>query len=299
LAQGVNNYRVLGLARFVSRHLPRSGAYWLGRRIAGVFHALDRRGRRAVIANCRQILVFKGAADPDAAATRMAREVFRKFGQYLADFFRYERLTREDFAGLIQLEGLAHLEAAFAARRGVILITAHLGNWELGGAVISALGYPLTAVAFPERVGKTNDLFQQQRRRRGMRVLTFGAAARGSLAALQRGEIVAMLADRDFTQHRDAIPFFGKPARLPTAPVRISRHTGAPILPGFILRRPDNCFHVRFHPPLWPDRDTDGSAARAAIRDALQEEIGRDPTQWFVFEDFWAKGVPHAAPPSV
>lgn len=294
LAQGVNNYCILGLARVVSRRITRSRAYWLARRFAGIFHALDHRGRRAVVTNCRRILTFQGAAHPDAEAARMAREVFQMFGLHLADFFRFEHITRNDLEPLIVYEGLTHLETAFAAHRGVILITAHLGNWELGGAVISALGYPLTAVAFPERVGKTNELFQQQRRRRGIRVLTFGSAARGSLDALSRGEIVGMLADRDFTRHQETIPFFGEPARLPTAPVRISLRTGAPILPGFVIRRPDNRFTVRFHPPLWPDPASDPTATRASIRDALQTEIGRHPTQWFVFHDFWAKGSLYA-----
>ncbi len=225
----------------------------------------------------------------------MAKKVFLNFGLYLADFFRYESLTSADIAELINIDGLAHLENAYSAGRGVILITAHLGNWELGGAVITAMGYPLTAVAFPERVGKTNELFQKQRRRRGMQILTFGEAARGALAALKRGEMVAMLADRDFTNHRDMIDFFGRPARLPAAPARISAKTGAPILPGFILRQSDNRFTMRFHPPLWPESRRDNLAVRTAIRDILQAEVSADPTQWFVFEDFWNTGGQHAA----
>lgn len=293
MPQGLNNYRLFELARFVSRCLPQKAAYWLGRRVAGIFHFFDHRGRDAVRANCRQILKFQGATDIDANAAIMAKEVFLKFGQYLADFFRYERITRADIAAKMDITGLPHLEAAFAAKRGVILVTAHLGNWELGGAVISALGYPLTAVAFPERVGKTNELFQQQRQRRGMRVLTFGSAARGALAALKRGEIVAMLADRDFTQHRDTTTFFGEPARLPTAPIRISKKTNAPILPGFVICKPDNRFSVCFYPPLWPDQTTD-AAAHESIRDILQTEISRHPTQWFVFENFWPSGTANA-----
>lgn len=289
--QTLNNHRILGLARFVSRRLPRTAAYWLGRAVASIFHAFDQRGRNAVISNCHRILLFNGAENPEAEAKKMAGEVFRKFGQYLADFFRYERVMRNELPELVRIEGQKHLEDAMAMGRGVIMVTAHLGNWELGGAIIAALGYPLTSVAFPERVGKTNELFQQQRMRRGMRVLTFGSAAKGALAALARGEIVAMLADRDFTMHRDTLPFFGAPARLPTAPGRISMRTGAPILPAFILRGADNRFDLCFQPPLHPNKNDDPIRAHKFIRDAIQGAISRDPTQWFVFNDFWASGA--------
>ncbi len=291
------------LAQLVSRALPRRFAYWLGLRIADRFYRHDRHGRRAVMSNFRQILAARGIRASRQTLASMARQNFQYFGKYLVDFFSFARCSPEAIQRLVSMDHFERLEQAEALGRGVILMTAHLGNWELGGAVLAGLGRTIHAVFLPQPAGRVNDLFQKFRRQRGVRCIPLGRAARGVIAALRRRDLVAMLADRDFTAHPAPIPFFGKPAHLSSGPARVALKTGAPILPTFLLRQPDDTFLLRFHPAIVPDPATTLESLQTRIRDVLETEIGSHPLQWFMFDDFWNPRTPHApslaATPSV
>lgn len=276
------------LVRLISRGLPRRFAYWLGLRIADRVYARDHKGRRAVMSNLGQILEAQGIQASEESLRQMARRNFQYFGKYLVDFFKFARFDLPAVNRLVSLEHPEYLEQAEQLGRGVLLITAHIGNWELGGAVLTALGRHVSAVFYPQRVGKVNELFQKHRAQRGIHLIPFGHAARGVLQALKRGNCVAMLADRDYTGHHDEpIRFFGRPARLPSGPARIALKTGAPIVPTFLLRQPDDTFLLRMHPPLLPTAETSVLDIRQKIRDVIELEIARNPLQWFVFDDFW------------
>ncbi len=287
-------YTSYQLARLISRGLPRRFAYWVGLRIADRFFAADQRGREAVMANFRQILAAQGVHASEDTLRHLARKNFQNFGKYLVDFFKFSRFDLGDVNRLVSLEHLDYLEAAERLDRGVILVTAHLGNWELGGAVLSALGRRLSAVFYPERTGKVNDLFEKHRTQRGIRPIPFGRAARGVLEALKHREHVAMLADRDYTTHHDEpLLFFGRPARLPSGPARIAEKTGAPVVPAFLVRQADDTFLFRMHKPIVPSDTTSVLDIRSRIRDAMEAEIARHPLQWFMFDDFWQPNRNH------
>lgn len=284
----MSTYLSYRLAQIVSRGLPRRFAYWVGLRVADRLFARDHKGRRAVMSNLSRILATQGVHASEETLRQMARRNFQYFGKYLVDFFKFSRFALKDVNRMVSLEHLEYLEQAERLGRGVILITAHIGNWELAGAVLTALGRRVSAVFFPQRVGKINELFQKHRSQRGIRLIPFGHAARGVLEALKNKEHVAVLADRDYTSHRDEpILFFGCPARLPSGPARIAVKTGAPVAPIFILRQDDDTFRLRFHPPIIPSPDTSVEQMRLRIRDAIESEIARQPMQWFMFDDFW------------
>lgn len=282
----LNAYPFYRAAQALSQVLPRPFAYWLGLRLADVCYACDRSGRRAVIAHLRRILQAQGIHPAEDALRRLARQNFRYFGKYLVDFFQFAQFSSADVRRLVSFERLDYLERAEAIGKGVLLLTAHLGNWELGGAVISALGRTLSAVYQPQRGSRVNRMFEQHRSRRGVRLIPLGQAARGVLCALRRRECVAMLADRDYTAHHEHLALFGAPARLPSGPARLAAVTGAPLLLVFLLRQPDDTFLMRFYEPLVPD-GVSVEALRERIRDILEAEIGAHPEQWFMFDDFW------------
>lgn len=282
-----DKYICYRLAQIVSRALPRRFAYWLGLRIADRFYASDRVGRHAVMSNFRQILAMQGIAASDKTLEQMARKNFQYFGKYLVDFFKFARFTPGRIQRLVSLEHIEYLEQAEALGRGVIFITAHLGNWELGGAILASQGRRIHAVYLPQRTSKINALFQKYRSQRGLQCIPIGHAARGVMEALKRKECVAMLADRDFTAHHLPILFFGKLAHLSSGPARIAVKTRTPLVPTFLLRQPDDTFLLRLYPPIVPEPWTTVAELQERIRDVLEQEIGRNPLQWFMFDDFW------------
>jgi lauroyl/myristoyl acyltransferase len=291
----MNEYISYRLAAILCRLFPEKLAYWFGLRIADIFYVHNRVGREGIISNLKRIYAARGVVPAEATLTGLSRKTFQYFGKYLIDFFRYARLTPEDVRRRVCLEHLEHLEQCTALKRGVLVLTAHFGNWELGGAAVTALGYKVKALVLPARLEKLNRMFQKQREKRGMKLIPVDRSAVLSIIhCLKNGEIVAVLGDRDFTEKDDRVDFFGAPARVPRGPAWLSMKSGAPILPAFLTRQVDDTFLLRFHPPIFPEQEGSVEAIRSKICRVLEKEIGEQPYQWFIFDDFWA-GSAHPA----
>jgi lauroyl/myristoyl acyltransferase len=100
--------------------------------------------------------------------------------------------------------------------------------------------------------------------------------------------VVALLADRDYSRHDTLVPFMGAVARMPRGPAWVSHASGAPILPVFMIRRSDDTFLLRFHPPIMPHVHDEPESVQQALSDVLAKEIVQDPVQWLMFEDVWS-----------
>jgi len=274
-------------AYWVGTVLPRPFAYWVGLRVADRYYFNDTKGRQAVISNLRHILSQKDIQASEERLQNMARKTFQLFGKHLVDFFRFQRLSRGDVDRLVSLAHWEYVEEARAMGRGVLAVTAHLGSWEIGGAVLASLGCPTSAVILPERDRRTRALFRSRREGRGMKTIPIGNAARAILHALKKKEFVAVLADRDYSPRNDLVRFFGSPARLPRGPAQLCVKTGAPLLPGFLLRQKDDTFLLRFHKPIVPSAGALATDVQRELCDVLEMEIEKNPEQWFMFDDFW------------
>lgn len=280
-------YLAYRVAAALARGLPRNQAYWIGLRIADLYYVFDAPARRAVAANLERIYRWRGITPARETVRGMTRKTFQYFGKYLVDFFRLAHLDRADVDRMVSIEHGERLAGTFARGRGVVLVTAHLGNWELGGAVLCALGYPVNAVVAPERLPRLERLLTRQRERRGVRVVQVGRSARTLLRRLRAGECVALLADRDFSREHVEMELFGTRVHLPRGAAWLAHRADAPVIPVFLLRQEDDTFVLRIHEPIEPAASGAMEITHARIRDALQAEIAAHPHQWFVFHDFW------------
>lgn len=280
-------YSLYKAAQWLSRAIPRPFAYWLSLRTADLYFFLDRRGREAVIDNLRHVLRFAGREASESELRLKARRTFQYFGKYLVDFFRFARLSERDMRELVSVEHPEYIAQARDKGRGVILVTAHLGNWELGGAVLASMGFKVNAVALQQSSAKLNEFFQHHRRQRGMAVIPLGHAVPDLIRALRRREFVALLADRDYSRRSDYVTLCGAAACLPRGPAWLAEKTGAPILAGFMLRNADETFTLRFYPPIDPAKVPAGEIQRS-ISAILEDCVRRDPDQWFMFERVWS-----------
>lgn len=277
-------YRV---ADVLCQLLPRGLAYWIGLRVADGFYRHDTHGRECVRTNLRRILEHQGQTVTDDVLSGMARDTFRHFGKYLVDFFRFSQCSPERIREVIVEECGNFVHEAESFGKGVLAVTAHLGSWELGAASVAAMGRPLNVVFLPQKSQKTNRLFRRRRESRGEKVIPLGHAAKGTLRALRRNEWVAVLADRDYGPHKEDTMFFGAPAPLPTGPARLCVRSGAPMLPGFVLRRADDSYVLRWHEPIVPASSTGVEVVHKELVRVMERAISASPTQWFMFEDFW------------
>lgn len=282
-------YYWLKLAELLARLFPRRMSYGLARRIGDLYIVFDRRGRESVISNLKQIQASSGVALSSRALHSLARENFLNFAKYLVDFFKFLRLDPQRMDRIVHFGNVpAVLDDLLHHGKGIIVVSAHLGNWELGAAALAALGYKFNAVALWMPNKKLNDLYQYYRSSRSINPIPFGRAARECIAALRENEIVAVVGDRDFTASVHTVEFFGRPARLPDGPAKLALATGAPVLPIFMIRRPDDTFAYIIDEPIWADKNRHNvDDVMRQIAMALERVIRQHSEQWFLFHNLW------------
>jgi lauroyl/myristoyl acyltransferase len=170
---------------------------------------------------------------------------------------------------------------------GFISVTAHVGNWELAGRLLTGRTARTTHVVVAEE-----GLHLERWVRRdadGVRFVTRACPTISVqlIAALRRGDVVALQGDRALGTRGDVlIPFFGRPAPFPRGPFLLARAVGVPVVPAFCLLEESGQYAVVVAEPMVVARDREEDAARAWVA-LLEDVVRRHPTQWFNFFDIW------------
>ena len=272
--------------------LPLPIAYRIALFISDLHYYFSFRDRRAVKNNLRIIL---GSEENLSVA---AKEVFRNFGRYLVEFFRIAQdLNQQYIDRSVKIENLDVLKRVLSEGKGGIMVTAHICNWELGGGILSVLGYPLMAIALPHKEQPVNDLFNSQREVKGITVVPMNVSVRKSIETLKNNKLVALVADRDFTMSGEVMDFLGKKAFMPKGPAVLSYKTGAPIIVSFITRNDDNTFTLSLKNPIYPPKEVRDEIIERDLlvtlikqyASLIEAKIKQYPTQWLMFREFWVK----------
>jgi KDO2-lipid IV(A) lauroyltransferase len=233
--------------------------------------------------------IFPQKSDKEIAG--ISKKMFNNFAKYLVDFFNFRKLNADYIKDNVKFINLEYIDEALRLGRGVILVTAHLGNWELGGVVLPSRGYSLMSVALPHKSKKVDDFFNKQREEKGLKIYPLGSAVKECLRALKKNQIIALVGDRDFTGGSRIVKLFGKPSVIPEGPAVFSLRTNAVIIPGFMLRNNDDTFSLVFEKPLTSgvskDRDTDIENIMSQYVACFQDYIRNYPDQWYMFRRFW------------
>jgi KDO2-lipid IV(A) lauroyltransferase len=152
--------------------------------------------------------------------------------------------------------------------------------------LMSLLGYPLVAVALPHRHPMVNGFFNHQRERTGVQVVpSSGVAIRRVYRALEQNKLVAIVSDRDFVGNGLKMDFLGAEKIMPRGAAVLSVRTGAPMVPGFVIRRPDDTHVLEFLEPL-DTRVPEDDIVREGAR-VIEKIIRKYPDQWLMFREFW------------
>jgi KDO2-lipid IV(A) lauroyltransferase len=220
---------------------------------------------------------------------RMTRQTFENFGLYLVDFFRYRHMTAARVDRMVTIEHPEYLDQLSGCGRGMVIVTAHLGNWELAGAVLAVRGVRLNAVALSHPNRRTDRLFRHRREQRGFKVIPLDQAIPGCLAALGRKEGVALLMDRDYSGTGKDFTFFGRPARFAVGAATLAVRTESVVFTGFLMRQSDDSFVLKIWPPIAANRSMPVQELQATLCARLEQTVAEYPTQWFMFEKFWER----------
>ena len=267
--------------------LPVRAGYSFARFLAILQFYFSKKDREVVLDNLKAVL----KTDDKRTLRHIGKEVFVNFAKYLVDFFRFSKLDESYIRGNVKFVGKGNFDEALRRGKGVIALTAHLGNYELGGAIVALCGYPLNAVALDHQNKFVNNFFIRQRRIAKINVIQMGVALKKCYECLTKGQVLALLGDRDFSNHGIRVNFFGKDSSIPKGPAILSLRTGASIVPAFIIRLPDDTFQFTFEKPI-PYNTTDGfeddvRRITESYVKVIEEYVRRYPSQWFMFRRFW------------
>ena len=231
--------------------------------------------------------------EPDGSWFKISLQalaVYKNYTYYLIDllYLSHGQDRVENYA--ITINGGDNLWKALEKGKGVVLLTSHLGNWEIGGRAIRGVGKKIHLVYSPDSI----DIFERQRNlMRGEESVQNVILKPGGLSSLtlyrllEEGELVALQGDRLLFDRGIPIPFFGSLARFPQGPVRLAQLSGSPVVPIFIPMKGYKAYEIIIEAPLEmdPDRRIEDNLSR--VISVFERHIGRYRTQWYTFRPFW------------
>lgn len=287
-------YRAFLTMQWLVERLPRRLGYALAVLVARFAFVFARRARVALERNLE-------IAMPELLPGQIRQVAWRNFRNHskaYADLMRLPVARVEDLRSLLKVTGVEHLEAARARGRGVLVVSAHMGSWEVVAAIWSATVAPVSLFAEELEPQELYEWYRCTRARLGISVLPITRTGlRQVLQALDNQEMVVTAIDRDVLGTGIIIDFFGRPASIPEGPAAIALRKGTPLLPVTVYRLPDDTFQAVGYPPIFADPTGDRPADIRRVTGELVrrlEELIRDhPEQWHVPHRIWNEDGSH------
>jgi KDO2-lipid IV(A) lauroyltransferase len=290
--RGLNNALIFGATcRGVAR-LPPGVSYGIGHAGTWLAHRLMRGATRALVDNLRAVRPEAGEAELDALALR----TYRSYAKDTIDFLRALSMGRDDLARLVGEFSRDPIDRALAGGRGVLAVSAHFGNWELGGLLLRRMyGHPVSLVVKAETSEAVHRMRRQLRESWDIETIEVRQHLETSLKIrrlLGENRIVALLLDRHLDRDRVPVEFFGRRAYFLRTPALMGHLTGAPLVPSFVYTRDDGRVAATCSDPIHVERDGDreGAIERAtqAFARLLEARIRARPHCWYQFYPFWS-----------
>jgi len=273
---------------FLLQIMPRQVAYLVLTRISLLCYYLIPDARQKTRRHLT--LVFGKEKSPEQIR-QMSKEVFRNLGRNATDMFRIQKALKKDPYRYVSVRGLEHLDQALARGKGVIVITGHIGCWELLAGFFSSIGYSAAVVGTPLYDPRLDAMLIKNRTSVGLTNINRDRGARQILKELHSNHILGILIDQDTKVDGVFVDFLGMPALTPVGPVTLAMKTGASIVPMSIHIQPDNrhLIEVEAMIPLQisNNRQLDRQINTARCSQAVERMLLKDPTQWVWMHERW------------
>lgn len=267
--------------------LPHSALLSIGTVLGHIYYIFIKKQRERAIAQMMPALKVTRAE-----AEKLVLASFINMARNVLEILYMPKLNPQNYREYIEIEHLERMEKALAEGHGVVVLTGHVGTWEWLSAAYTLSGMPVTAIAKPQPNEQYTRALNDLRATIGVEIFSRGtsellAAAR----ALKSGKILGFLADQDAGPGGAFIDFLGRTASTPMGPAVFAYKFKAPIIPSFIIRKPDGRHKVLIGEPLrYEDLgSTDESLFRLTekMTKILTDVIREYPTQWLWFQKRW------------
>ena len=280
-------YKLLMFLSKVMCALPHSFLLKIGTLLGNLYYILIKKQRERAIAQMMPALNVSRAE-----AEKLVLASFVNMAQNVLEILYMPNLNTKNFKKYIEIEHLERMESALAEGHGVVVLTGHVGTWEWLSAAYTLSGMPVTAIAKPQPNMDYTNALNDLRATIGVEIFSRGtsellAAAR----ALKSGKILGFLADQDAGPGGAFIDFLGKTASTPMGPAVFAYKFKAPIIPSFIVRKPDGTHKVLIYEPLryedTGNHDENLFNLTVKMTKILTDVIRQYPTQWLWFQKRW------------
>ncbi len=264
----------------------------LGRYVAGkAFYLLGKEREKTL----RSLQLALGDQKTPPELHKIALASYQNLGKSYFELINFPKLGPK-IQDLVEFKGREHLDAALARGKGVLCITAHLGNWELLAAYVASLGYKVNVIARRVNNEKVNETLLDLRSQLGVNTIlreSGFSSQRQILRALKNNELLGMLIDQDTKVDGVFVDFFGRPAYTPIGPVSLAMSTGAALIPVFVVRQPDDTHKLTFHPiyelKLTGNKEDDILNNTIKLTNIIEEQIRQIPEQWVWMHQRWKR----------
>lgn len=283
-------YFLVVVLRFLSFFIP----FRLGQKIGFFFGLLSyyivKKYRNIAVANIRSC--FPQLKDNEICS--LTKKVFINQGKNFFEVLMFHRLNVKNIEKLVTFEGRSNLEKAFMSKKGVLILAAHFGNWELLGASLSIFGFPINVIARKVYIEGLEKIISEIRMSKGMKVITRGEkeSSYGIIRALHKNQAIGILID----QNTKAVPgvyvnFFGRKAYTPSGLATLAIKTGAVVIPGFIIRQKNDTHKIKILEPVEIIKTNnfleDVEKNTQVFNNIIESYVRKYPDQWVWFHKRW------------
>jgi KDO2-lipid IV(A) lauroyltransferase len=292
-------YYILGLLLrglfFLTTHVPNNVIFSFSKHASSLFMRFSGRYKRKI---ARNLQIAFGNTTDNEKLTKIAHSLSENLGLNFAETLISSTAKKMPLLNSILIHGSEHLEKALAHGKGVLALSAHLGNFTLIGLKMAAAGYPFHMLVKDPRYPAVAEAFHMLQKGQGgnfIYVEPWEKALRQILSRLRKNEIVCILADEKKSKTGVLVDFFGHPAPTAPGPAVLALRTGAPLVPIFIVRRDDGLQHIYIEPQLElclnGDRSLYIPAVVSAYTKVIEYYIRMYPDQWFWINNRWKKKI--------
>jgi len=266
--------------------LPQKSGYMLASILGELVYFFSFQRKKNVLFNLSRVM------KNDSLQTRKktAKRMFVNFAKYLVDFLCAQRITEDYIERNVDFIDFDRLLQLGYHNKGIILLTAHLGNWEIGGGIVSLCVEPIYAVAFPHSDEKINIFFNNQRELMKIRIISLNTAARNCFLTLKNKKMLALLGDRDFSGHGQKVKMFNSSVFVPRGPALLADKLKVPVLPAFLLRKADDRYQLMVDEIIYPQASGESLSEEEILNkcvEVIEKYIRLYPDQWFMFDRYF------------
>jgi Kdo2-lipid IVA lauroyltransferase/acyltransferase len=277
-------YGIAELGRIVVSRLPTVVSYSIASTVGDMVYYCWPRGRRNML-KCVASVLYSDVQAKKVKTT--ARHGMRNFCKYIVDMLRYANSQKSALEKDISASGLENIDKALQEGKGVILVSLHMGNLDLGARFLSNSGYPINAITNSLASGQLNRFLEKPRVGSGLKLINPEKGVLHMLDVLRRNEVIALMIDSPHTEKGVMVNLGQKLVLMPSGVAAMALRTGAKIIPCGLVRTGNTKFHAYIGNPVQiqtrGDLVEDAKELTQSTMKALEKMASSFADQWYIF----------------